>query len=85
MKQIKKLSLSNVIGKLTRNEMRYVMAGSGSTCKTSDCTVYDSNTGMTHTGTCESTWGNNIVTCYCLSSLGDYNVGNSSGMSHCFA
>lgn len=35
MKQIKKLSLSNVIGKLTRNEMRYVMAGSGSrTCIT---------------------------------------------------
>ena len=29
MKQIKKLSLSNVISKLTRNEMRYVMAGSG--------------------------------------------------------
>lgn len=29
MKQINKLSLSNVIGKLTRNEMRYVMAGSG--------------------------------------------------------
>lgn len=29
MKQIKKLSLSNAIGKLTRNEMRYVMAGSG--------------------------------------------------------
>lgn len=28
-KQIKKLSLSNVVGKLTRNEMRYVMAGSG--------------------------------------------------------
>ena len=30
MKEIKKLSLSNVISKLTRNEMRYVMAGSGS-------------------------------------------------------
>ncbi len=29
MKQIKKLSLSNVISKLSRNEMRYVMAGSG--------------------------------------------------------
>ena len=29
MKEIKKLSLSNVISKLTRNEMRYVMAGSG--------------------------------------------------------
>ncbi len=33
MKQIKKLSLSNVISKLSRNEMRYVMAGSGNrTC-----------------------------------------------------
>lgn len=29
MKQIKKMSLSNMISKLTRNEMRYVMAGSG--------------------------------------------------------
>lgn len=28
MKQIKKLSLSNVIGKLTRNEMCYVIGGS---------------------------------------------------------
>ena len=36
MKQIKKLSLSNVIGKLTRNEMRYVMAGSGAV--TPECT-----------------------------------------------
>lgn len=36
MKQIKKLSLSNVIGKLTRNEMRYVMAGSG-TGSADDC------------------------------------------------
>lgn len=29
MKKLEKLSLSNVISKLTRNEMRYVMAGSG--------------------------------------------------------
>lgn len=29
MKQIKKLSLSNLVSKLTRNEMRYIMAGSG--------------------------------------------------------
>ena len=35
MKGIKKISLSNVINKLSRNEMRYVMAGSGST--TCDC------------------------------------------------
>ncbi|PRZ22918.1 hypothetical protein [Flavobacterium granuli] len=33
MKQIKKLSLSNLIGKLTRNKMRYVMAGSGDSAK----------------------------------------------------
>lgn len=37
MKQIKKLSLSNVIGKLTRNEMRYVMAGSGAIGCESKC------------------------------------------------
>lgn len=29
MKKIKKLSLSKVVNKLTRNEMRYVLAGSG--------------------------------------------------------
>jgi hypothetical protein len=38
MKQIKKLSLSNVISKLTRNEMRYVMAGSGG--GTESCNAY---------------------------------------------
>ena len=41
MKQIKKLSLSNVISKLTRNEMRYVMAGSGSTACGSCSSAYD--------------------------------------------
>lgn len=52
MKQIKKLSLSNVIGKLTRNEMRYVMAGSGSGggCK---LVVQNANgTYTTYSGTC---------------------------------
>ena len=37
MKEIKKLSLSNVISKLTRNEMRYVMAGSGTSGDGGSC------------------------------------------------
>lgn len=50
MKQIKKLSLSNVISKLTRNEMRYVLAGTGyggsTTCYGSDETCYTDSEGV---------------------------------------
>lgn len=42
MKQIKKLSLSNLISKLTRNEMRYVIAGSGSNGVNDCCIAYGS-------------------------------------------
>lgn len=36
MKKIKNLNLASFVNKLTRNEMRYVMAGSGSaSCKNS--------------------------------------------------
>ena len=45
MKEIKKLSLSNVIRKLTRNEMRYIMGGMN--CKTNPCIVWDANSGNT--------------------------------------
>lgn len=38
MKQIKKLSLAKAISKLTRNEMRYMMAGSGSSG--TDCATF---------------------------------------------
>lgn len=84
MKEIKKISLSNVISKLSRNQMRYVMAGSGGmNCKTGGCSVYDSNSGQTYSGTCQGTTGNNSTSCYCLTALGSYDVGNSSGMSSC--
>lgn len=58
MKQIKKLSLSNVIGKLTRNEMRYLMAGSGSATDGVQCC--DSSG---HCGTCVPRGGGGIPTC----------------------
>jgi len=55
MKEIKKISLSNVINKLSRNEMRYVMAGSGdsggTTCAKNTCS-----------GTCSVNWNG---TCAC--------------------
>lgn len=53
MKQIKKLSLSNMISKLTRNEMRYVMAGSGgggsTTCYGSSKVCYTDAAGTKYT------------------------------------
>jgi hypothetical protein len=58
MKQIKKLSLSNVISKLTRNEMRYVMAGSGVDARYVQCC--DSNGNC---GTCVTTAGGGIPSC----------------------
>jgi len=85
---MKKLSLKNAKSMLSRKEMKAISGGYdgyGNHCLTSACSVYDPATAMTHTGTCQGSSGNNIITCYCLTSLGDYNVGNSSGMSHCTA
>ncbi len=58
MKQIKKLSLSNVISKLSRNEMRYVMAGSGngSTCngRCTESSSCPSRCDLCYNGFCQS-------------------------------
>ncbi len=79
--EIKKMSLANMDGKLTRKEMKNIMAGS-SGCKTVSCSVYVS--GTTYYGSCGGKSGGNTLSCYCLTSYGDYQVGNSSGMSNCF-
>lgn len=52
MKQIKKMSLSNIISNLTRNEMRNIMAGSGSGSHTCLCNGSDnSSTTVSSCGT----------------------------------
>jgi len=81
----KKMSLANIQGKLSRAEMKNIMAGSGTgNCKSSICTVYDSSTGKTYNGNCgyyNLSPGNPLTaTCECVSSFGFYtpNGGTSS-------
>lgn len=45
---MQKLSLANVIGKLTRSEMRSVMAGSGSSTAGSECNLTITEQGNTY-------------------------------------
>lgn len=66
MKKVK-LSLSNVIGKLTRNEMRYVLAGSGGIACGQPCILYYN--GSNHSGMCNifALPGGGPAGCYCNS------------------
>lgn len=65
MKEIKKKGLYKFIEKLTRNEMRYVMAGSGS----SGSGCYDSYYECGTNGACAT---NSLGKCYCHTQKGDY-------------
>ena len=67
------MSLANIKGKLSRTEMKNIMAGSG--CGTGPCTVYDGT--RTHSGRC----GFNFYACECITDLGYY-IPNG-GVSHC--
>ncbi len=77
--QTKKMSLANIQGKLSRNEMKNVVAGYSGTgpCKAS-CTRWNTSTLVFDTGTCSQgtvTIGNTTaVTCDC----------SLSGGSSCF-
>lgn len=65
---MKKMSLANIQGKLSRNEMKEIMAGSGTT----SCTCLETDPDGTCDGQghckCTSRWGNsydlNDDTCY---------------------
>ena len=101
---MKKLKLSALqIGAkelLTREHMRSVYGGSdgdgsgedGWICKSTNCTVFDPSTNVTHNGSCDGTFvfvpgpifgegGNWAYVCYCSGTpLGFY---QTNGVSHC--
>lgn len=77
------MSLANLDGKLTRKEMKNIMAGS-SGCKSGKCRVVNTSSGTTYHGSCGGQSGNNTLTCYCITAFGSYPVTNVSGMSECF-
>ena len=81
-----KMSLANIQGKLSRAEMKNIMAGSGSKCSYSGCTVYDSYTGKTYAGSCgyiSAVPGNPLTSnCECVTSYGYYNP--NGGTSNCW-
>ena len=83
-----KMSLANIQGKLSRSEMKNIMAGSGGSgnCSYSSCTVYDSLTGQTYSGSCGYLRmdPNDPLTamCECVSSHGYYNP--KGGTSSCW-
>ena len=53
--ETKKMSLANIKGKLSRTEMKNIMAGSGGgNCRTGGCTVFNSNNGQTYSGSCST-------------------------------
>ena len=79
---MKKLSFKNAKKMLSRKEMKAINGG-GYGSVGSPCSVYSPDSHLTYTGTCQSITGNNITTYYCATALGYYEVGNSSGMSHC--
>jgi len=80
-----KMSLANIQGKLSRAEMKNIMAGSGGgSCGGGTCSVYDSNSGITYSGTCGySDMGGGLQLCECRTSLGFYNP--QGGTSHCYS
>jgi hypothetical protein len=81
------MSLANIQGKLSRKEMKNIMAGSGGACLSRSCTLYAN--GQTYSGSCgirgyngsggstNPTW----ASCLCQTSYGPYFP--SSGTSHC--
>jgi hypothetical protein len=72
--QTKKMSLANIKGKLSRNELKSIMAGSGTGCRIGACTVYNSANGQTYSGSCGIYVhsGHGGSHCMCGTSLGHY-------------
>ena len=76
--QTQKMSLANIQGKLSRNEMKKIMAGSGESCSISaSCSVFYS--GNTYFGECGLLNGH----CKCVTDLGDYQPASNGGVSRC--
>jgi hypothetical protein len=84
--EIKKMSLAAIQGKLSRAEMKNIMAGSGgSVCSTGlSCTLYVGST--PYPGTCEAGWGGGsgaYIACGCSTQYGPYNPISNGGVSRC--
>ena len=78
------MSLANIQGKLSRAEMKQIMAGSGSICRSGTCSVYNTTDGVTYSGTCNtyvhadhSGNGTSSSHCICWTSLQHYNSSNN--------
>ncbi len=78
-----KMSLANIEGKLSRAEMKKIMAGSDSgSCGSGPCSVYNSSTGDTAYGTCGYVdMGGGLQFCEC--NIGGFYNPNG-GVSHCY-
>ena len=59
-----KMSLANIQGKMSRAEMKKIMAGSESSCAATACAGHGS-------GTCHTAVRNNTPGCYCTVAEGD--------------
>lgn len=85
--QTKKMSLANIQGKLSRAEMKNIMAGSGSsTCMVgASCTLFAN--GITYAGSCDAGWGGGsgaYIACGCSTQYGVYTPTSNGGISRCY-
>ncbi|MDP1844411.1 MAG: hypothetical protein Q8K64_13420 [Sediminibacterium sp.] len=80
-----KMSLANIQGKLSRAEMKNIMAGSGAVCHVNKpCTLHAE--GQNYTGVCDAGFGGGSggwMACGCATSYGVYTVGSNGGVSIC--
>lgn len=85
--ETKKMSLAAIQCRLSRAEMKNIMAGSGSsTCMTgTQCTLYVGST--PYPGTCKSGWGGGsgaYIDCGCETNYGVYNPTSNNGVTRCY-
>jgi len=78
-----KMSLANIQGKLSREEMKNIMAGSASgSCRSGTCYVYNTYNSSTYSGYCVTvSHGSHGSHCMCMTSLGHYNSNNYAACS----
>jgi len=73
-----KLSLDSIQGKLSREEMKEITAGSGAYCRVGKkCTLYSA--GTTYYGDCDSNFGGGsggYMSCGCSTNYGVYTPNN---------
>lgn len=87
--KIQKINLASMQGKLSRNEMRHILAGStlygtnGSYCHTGQsCSVHDISAGRTYSGVCSGN-GMDQRSCWCSTDEGAFSFGTISESDMC--